>query len=307
MVPQTFALSDLPSVLTLILLEGLLSADNALVLALMVRHLSKSEQQKALLYGLGGAFVFRLIAILLASFMLDQWWIQAIGGLYLLYLPIKHFIEKHRESQGTHTATKKSGFWPTVIAVELTDMAFAIDSVLAGVGFITKKGVGIQMDKIWVVYLGAILGIILLRFAASLFIRLLERFPDLDNLAYALVAWVGVKLGVHAFEKAHKLYPTVIPFEIPWSENVFWGGLALISIVGGTIAYTRRRSDEEIAAQAAQNAESYDSLDDASDLVIDPDEKTSANGQAVDSPSGPVEPGGKTDAMSDGANPRRVS
>ncbi|MDX2064205.1 MAG: TerC family protein [Fimbriimonadaceae bacterium] len=307
MVPQTFALTDLPSVLTLILLEGLLSADNALVLALMVRHLSKSEQQKALLYGLGGAFVFRLIAILLASFMLGQWWIQAIGGLYLLYLPIKHFLEKHRESQGVHKLAKKAGFWPTVIAVELTDMAFAIDSVLAGVGFITKKGVGIQMDKIWVVYLGAILGIVLLRFAASLFIRLLERFPDLDNLAYALVAWVGVKLALHAAEKAHELYPAYVPFQIPWSEGVFWGGMAVISIVGGAIAYARRRTDAEIAEHEAETAEARDSLDDASDLVISPEEQTNSDSENGNSQSGRIEPGGKTDAQSDGSNPRRVS
>ena len=85
---QTFDLPDLGSVGSLILLEGLLSADNALVLALMVRHLKEDEQKRALLYGLGGAFVFRFIAIMFASVVLQQWWLQAIGAAYLIYLPL---------------------------------------------------------------------------------------------------------------------------------------------------------------------------------------------------------------------------
>src|SRR4051794_36194650 len=90
---QSFQTGDIASVVALVLLEGLLSADNALVLAIMVRHLPKQQQQRALLYGLVGAFVFRLVAILLASFVLKLWWLQAIGAAYLLYLPFKHFLK----------------------------------------------------------------------------------------------------------------------------------------------------------------------------------------------------------------------
>src|SRR3954466_9191549 len=82
--------TDLPlimgTVLMLVFLEGLLSADNALVLAVMVRHLPKGQQKRALRYGIWGAFVFRLIAILLASYLLAFWHFKVVGGLYLLYL-----------------------------------------------------------------------------------------------------------------------------------------------------------------------------------------------------------------------------
>lgn len=241
---QTFAPADLASIGTLVVLEALLSADNALVLAIMVRHLPEEERKKALLYGLGGAFVFRLIAIVFASFVLEQWWLQAVGGAYLMFLAIKHFASSSGDG-GTKVKRPKGGFWPTVIAVELTDVAFALDSVLAGIAFITLPKTGIQEEKLWVVVAGAMIGIVLLRFAAAAFSKLLDRYPGLDHVAYTLVGWVGVKLLSHAFHRAHAL--GAVPFEVPgMSEPVFWGGLATILILGVGMAVARRKPLEEI-------------------------------------------------------------
>ncbi|MCX7798998.1 MAG: TerC family protein [Fimbriimonadales bacterium] len=241
---QTFQPSDLLSIGFLVLLEGLLSADNALVLAILVKHLPKSQQRKALLYGLAGAFVFRLLAILFAAVVLRQWWLQAVGALYLLYLPYRHF---RGVAHSYSLPQRKAGFWPTVVSVELTDIAFALDSVLAGIGFIARPGRGVDESKIWVVYLGAVLGIVLLRFAAGLFVQLLERYPKLDHVAYAIVGWIGVKLGLHAWEKAvGQLAPGA------WSphlnEGVFWGGLFAIAIVGSVLAVRQPRDGTEEAA-----------------------------------------------------------
>lgn len=232
MLGQLFELTDIPKVLFLVLLEGLLSADNALVLAIMVRHLPTDQQKKALLYGLGGAFVFRLIAILLAAVVLKLWWLQAVGALYLLWLPIKHFVQ-HASSDEKRKAVK-GGFWATVVAVELTDIAFAIDSVLAGVTFIENR-----QDKLWVVYFGAIIGIILLRVAAGFFVRLLERFPILDHVAYLLVGWVGVKLAflaAHAYERTNPERGFKFPEMPHW---LFWLVLMSIAIIGALIAFSR--------------------------------------------------------------------
>lgn len=230
---QTFQTADIASVGALVVLEALLSADNALVLAIMVRHLPKDERQKALLYGLGGAFVFRLIAILFASVVLQQWWLQAIGAAYLLFLPVKHFIKASKEKDVKPVG---GGLWPTIIAVELTDIAFAVDSVLAGVTFIDNK-----QSKIWVVYAGAIIGIILLRFAAGLFIRLLEKYPVLDHVAYVLVGWVGVKLAFLAGHTYDHYHPGSLPFHIPeMPVFVFWGVLIAIALGGALLAYLRR-------------------------------------------------------------------
>lgn len=240
---QTFQPSDLASVLALILLEGLLSADNALVLAIMVRHLKKDEQQRALLYGLGGAFAFRLVAILFASKVLEFWFLQAIGAAYLLYLPIKHFIASAKKDEhGDDAKRKNQGFWATVIAVELTDIAFAIDSVLAGIAFVNN-----QQEKIWVVYLGAMVGIILLRLAAGFLVKILEKYPSLDHVAYVLVGWVGVKLAFLAGHTFEHVSPNALPFDIPeMSKPVFWTVLLGIASIGTTLAIRRGTHGERV-------------------------------------------------------------
>lgn len=241
---QSFAPADLLSVATLVLLEALLSADNALVLAIMVKHLPEDERKKALLYGLGGAFVFRLVAIVFASFVLEQWWLQAVGGAYLAFLTVKHFLTS-RGDDPQKIKRPKGGFWPTVVAVELTDIAFALDSVLAGIAFITLPKTGVQDEKLWVVVTGAMIGIVLLRFAAAAFSKLLDRYPGLDHVAYTLVGWVGVKLLSHAFHRGHTLGK--VPFEVPgMGEPVFWSGLVAILLVGVGMAVARRRPQDEV-------------------------------------------------------------
>lgn len=236
---QTFAISDLPVIGILILLEGLLSADNALVLAIMVKHLPDKLRQKALLYGLGGAFVFRGIALLAASWIIKLWWLQLIGAAYLLFITIKHFV-LHKKEEDEVKERKQMGFWQTVLLVELTDIAFAIDSVVAAVGMIKGE------DKLWVAYAGALIGVILLRWAAGVFTKLLDRYPAIEHVAYGLVGWVGVKLLLmsgHNFDRdVVQTSKTIsLPFHFPeMPHNIFWIGMATIGIVGSYFAFRKR-------------------------------------------------------------------
>lgn len=82
---------------TLVILEGLLSADNALVLAVMVKHLPVEKRKKALFYGLLGAYTFRFIAIGAGVFLIKLWWVKILGAGYLAWLSIKYFIDKNKE------------------------------------------------------------------------------------------------------------------------------------------------------------------------------------------------------------------
>ncbi|AIE88050.1 TerC family protein [Fimbriimonas ginsengisoli] len=226
---QTFQTADIASIAALVMLEAMLSGDNALVLAIMVRHLPKEQRQRALLYGLGGAFAFRLVAILLANAVLKLWWLQAVGAGYLIFLPIKHFVD-HRE--GAPKKVSSGSFWHTVVAVELTDIAFAMDSVLAGVSFVDNR-----VSKIWVVYTGAIVGMILLRFAAGVFVRFLEKYPFLDHVAYLLVGWVGTKLMVLSAHNLDKVHPSLIAGYVPeMPQWMFWSVLGAIALGGSLVA-----------------------------------------------------------------------
>jgi YkoY family integral membrane protein len=249
---QSFEWPDLFVVGLLVLLEGLLSIDNALVLGILAKRLPKEMRARALSYGLIGAFVFRVIAILMASFLLKWTFIKLLGGGYLIFIAVKHlFFDQHETSDNkvvldadgqpslidARTGSKLSdtqeyieieqrvpvgtsmlglddkpptnadpeatgetcnvvkgaegAFWRTVIVIELTDIAFAVDSILAAMAL-----AGSEQSKLWVVIVGGILGVVLMRFAATIFIRLLDRFPRFEISAYMLVIVIGLKLVV---------------------------------------------------------------------------------------------------------------
>jgi YkoY family integral membrane protein len=214
------------TVATLVFLEGLLSADNALVLAVMVRHLPKPQQKRALRYGILGAFGFRVIAVLLSSMLLKFWIFKVGGGVYLLYLAVEHFLSRGDGADAEGRSRAGRGFWRTVISVELADIAFSIDSILAAVAMAEpiEKHLGYNW-MIAIVWVGGILGIITMRFVAGWFILLLERFRGLEAGAYALVAWIGLELvgsGLHTH------YPG-LPVHMP--EWLFWGGMGAIVVV----------------------------------------------------------------------------
>lgn len=192
----------------LVALEGLLAADNALVLAIMVKHLPEEERKKALFYGLAGAFIFRFASLFAISFLVDVWQVQAIGALYLLFMAGNHIFRKvvKRKAEGKEKKeiSKKSGFWTTVFKVELADIAFAVDSILAAVAMavvlpntpLPNIG-GLDGGKFLVIFAGGIIGLVIMRFAANMFVKLLERRPGLEIAAFAIVGWVGVKLAVY--------------------------------------------------------------------------------------------------------------
>lgn len=182
--------TDFITIALLVLLEGLLSADNAIVLAILVLGLPRHEQRKALQYGIIGAFAFRILAILLAVQLLAVSWVKLIGGLYLFYLSWSHFssrggAHKRHTSRLAKPWLGLSAFWTTVVKVELTDVVFAVDSILVAVA---------MSPKTWVVITGGILGIIMMRLVIGGLLRLVRRYPALVDAAFVIIAWVGFKL-----------------------------------------------------------------------------------------------------------------
>ena len=183
-------LSDFLTIGLLVLLEGLLSADNALVLAILVLGLPKREQRKALRYGILGAFVFRIIAVLLAVHLIQIAFVKLIGALYLLYLSASHFLsgggaQARRQIKPATPWLGLTAFWSTVVKVELTDIVFAVDSILVAVA---------MSPKTWVVITGGILGIITMRLVIGKLLALVRKYPALVDGAFIIIAWVGVKL-----------------------------------------------------------------------------------------------------------------
>jgi YkoY family integral membrane protein len=259
---QTFDPQDLGVIGLLILLEGVLSIDNALVLALLAKRLPKGQQAKALTYGLVGAFVFRFVAIGAAAYLLRWRIVKLLGGGYLAWVALQHFISLRREKSEERVALgpdhnpilidqatgrglspeqeqealnvrgaapilsqPQPGFWATVAVIEMTDIAFAVDSILAAIAVVGSAPPGHTgpHPKLWVVLTGGMLGLVLMRIAATLFIRLLERFPRFETSAYLLVAVIGAKLlidwGFNTPDEPHR-----VDFHQPGSAAfwVFW-------------------------------------------------------------------------------------
>lgn len=245
--------------LVLVGLEGLLAADNAVVMAVMVKHLPKDKQKKALFYGLVGAFVFRFLALFMITFLVNIWQVQAIGAAYLLFISVKHIYDQ-RKSSGNDSAEmedsdakgKGSGFWMTVLKVELADIAFAIDSMLAAVAIaVTLPHIsefdigGINAGQFSVMFLGGVMGLIIMRFAAHKFVQLLEKYPTLETAAFLIVGWVGVKLAVLTLS-----HPGVgildehFPHSTTWSI-IFWTVLFVIAVGGYLLGIVKNKNVQQ--------------------------------------------------------------
>jgi YkoY family integral membrane protein len=289
---QTLDWADLGVIGLLVLLEGALSIDNALVLGLLAKRLPKDQQRKALTYGLVGAFVFRFIAVFMASLLLKWRIVKLLGGGYLVYIAIKHmFFEAHEDDGEIHLSPtgepillheaeerpltpeeeaaeiqqraplpmpakvrkpSRGGtakFWPTVFVIEMTDIAFAVDSILAAIGV-----VGSRQEKLWVIIVGGLLGVVLMRFAAVIFIKMLERFPRFSTAAYLLVLVIGGKLLVdwwfntEEYAKLHPEHPHAVDFHSPSSAAfwVFWGLMVLTFATG----FLPKRGEHRKTAEA---------------------------------------------------------
>lgn len=193
---------DLYIILVLILMEGLLSADNALVLSMMANKVKDpSKQKKVLYYGMFGAIAFRAIFILLGTILLKLWIIKVLGAVYLLKMVVDHFKSKGEEEADDSSIDKyqttifhkiigKLGFklndfWAVVVSIEFMDLAFSIDSITAALAL---------SDKFWILLVGGVAGIIMMRSVAQLFTGLIKKVPEMEHTAFVLIAIIGIKM-----------------------------------------------------------------------------------------------------------------
>jgi len=233
--------ADLVTIGLLVIIEGLLSADNALVLAILVLGLPKHQQRKALRYGIVGAFFFRIVAIFLAVHLMQVGFVKLIGAGYLFWLTYSHFFGRE---EGEDRSTIKpaaawmglSPFWGTVAKVELTDIVFAVDSILVAVA---------MSKKIWVIITGGILGIIAMRLVIGQLLRVVRRYPALVDGAFIIIGWVAIKLLIE-YLGPHGLHVTDL-------EINKWFSMGLIVVIF-SIAYFYARKKGAVPEEDEQEA-----------------------------------------------------
>jgi YkoY family integral membrane protein len=223
---------DFVVILMLVVLEGLLSADNAMVLAVLALGLPKSQRKRSLRYGVVGAFAFRSAALLFGLYLIGLSLVKLVGALYLLYLPFRHFAGERKAEGGRSipTATAWLGlspFWATVVKVELTDIVFAIDSIVVAVA---------MSQKTWVVLSGGILGIVAMRLVVGQLLSVVERYPALVDGAFVIIAWVGTRLLLQYLHQVG-----VVSWEVPeWLGYGLIVAIFLVALAWGRVEEKRK-------------------------------------------------------------------
>jgi YkoY family integral membrane protein len=246
--------NPIPSLLivgNLIIIESLLSVDNAAVLATMVMDLPKQQRNKALKYGIIGAYVFRGLCLLFAAFLIRIWWLKPLGGFYLLYLvwnwwkgkqsvkKTDDFIDKKGNWLYKATVGALGNFWATVALVELMDLAFSIDNVFAAVAF---------SDNLILIWLGVFIGILAMRYVAQVFVKLMEKFPFLEACAFIVIAILGFKLSFSVYEH---FYPEkevslfLASHEADWIISGITVGIFILPILYN-IMFSKKKISEEV-------------------------------------------------------------
>lgn len=211
-----------PVIVSLIIIEGLLSVDNALAIAAMARHLPKAQQQLALRLGLFGAYFFRGVCMGFAAWIIENPWLKIGGAAYLIYLMCNHFTQDEDPAQEAGEGSSGSrGFLGTIIAIELMDLSLSVDNVVAAVA---------MSPKLWVVCTGVFIGILALRFVAGACLKLIERYPVLEKTAFILIGYVGFILVFELItDPASGLQLLPGPVHVSAGEK-FIGILAILSL-----------------------------------------------------------------------------
>tara|TARA_Y100001978_G_scaffold203096_1_gene226615 strand:- start:846 stop:1553 length:708 start_codon:yes stop_codon:yes gene_type:complete len=182
----------------LISLEILLSADNAVALASLTKSLTDlQDRKKALNIGITISLILRILLILLSSFLLKFLFIRIFAGLYLIYLFFSNIILKKTNNEdltneNLETSNNKFKFLRVVALLSITDLAFSIDSITTAVAI---------SDQYILIVIGALIGVIALRFTSEIFLRLLEYFVKLEMAGYIAILIIGIKLILNTLVK----------------------------------------------------------------------------------------------------------
>jgi YkoY family integral membrane protein len=211
-----------PIIISLIIIEGLLSVDNMLAIAALASNLPEAQKRTALRLGLIGAYVFRAVALLGVSFIISNPWLKILGAAYLIHLMAQHFSDLEAETDddpATHAG--KHTFWGTVIAIQFMDLSLSVDNVVAAVAM--------SPNKLWVVYAGVFLGLFTLWLLAGVSLKMVERFPILAHAAFLLIGFVGASLLIE------------ISADLWWHVHLHFGPLqkfaGIVIILLASLAY----------------------------------------------------------------------
>lgn len=217
-------------IFSLVMIECLLSVDNAVVLAAQTRVLpTLKEQEESLFYGIWGSYLFRFLIIGLGTYLINFWEIKVIGAAYLIYLVYRFFKNKffgHAQTRQVRNRaaglTGRKRFWSVVAQIELMDIIFSVDSVLASLAISSNPVI---------VLIGGMIGIACMRGVAEVIMRLMRRIPELEPMAYFLIFIIAIKL-----------FLTIPAIDIEIPSGIFGIFILLVFVLTIVIHLVRRKT-----------------------------------------------------------------
>lgn len=184
-------LAALSIILSITILELILSVDNALVNASLAEDLPPHLQKKAIYWGIGMGAIFRIICLFIATLIIQNPIIKVIGGLYLIYLAFSHFL---RSQEDATELRKHPHFNKVIVQIALADLVFSIDNIVGVIGLSSHFAY---------IVIGVLIGIIAMIFITSEALKLMNAFPTLTRTAYGIIAYIGFSILVETFLKIH--------------------------------------------------------------------------------------------------------
>lgn len=220
-------------ILSLVMIECLLSVDNAVVLAAQTRVLpTLKEQEESLFYGIWGSYLFRFLIIGIGTYLINFWEIKVIGAAYLIYLVYRFFhnkffgkrpLRKVRNRASSLTGRKR--FWSVVAQIEFMDIIFSVDSVLASLA--------ISPNPV-IVLIGGLIGIACMRGIAEIIMRLMRKIPELEPMAYVLIFIIAIKL-----------FLTIPAIDVEIPADIFGMFMLFIFVLTIVIHFVRRKTKQK--------------------------------------------------------------
>jgi YjbE family integral membrane protein len=212
----------------IILVNIILSGDNALVIALACRNLQKKHQTPAIVIGSAGAIVLRIIFVLIIDQLLKIGYLKLIGGLLLLWIGIKLVQGEEEGEDGVRAA---GSLWGAVRTIVIADAVMSLDNAIA----IAAAAHG----DIVLIVLGLIISIPLIIFGATLIMLLLNRFPIIVIAGGALLGWIAGEVVA-----TDPTYAQWLAARLPNAQLIFEVGGAVITVVAGYFLQWRARKRE---------------------------------------------------------------
>ena len=227
-------LVGLPVIASLVIIEGLLSVDNVLGIAALAKELPEHQQRIAIRLGLGGAYLFRVVALFFVALLIANTWVRWLGAGYLVWLMCAHLTRHDAHDESGKPLRVAATLVGALIQIGLMDLSLSIDNVIAAVSLAPKDPV--TNDPImWPIYAGVLIAILALQAIAPHALKLLKKYPILEPTAFILIGLVG---GILVYEESYHLITGVAPHIPPYFKfivilMVIW--LALLYSADGSV------------------------------------------------------------------------